>query len=208
MAVSTYTAVSSTDNSASAPSRHCVQKNSQIDGAPDCNLADKTSHIHTITIENQSDGSARPSINFSKPMSDSHEPVQFVKWGIHWQAPAKMLSLFVAGVALAIGHHCYYRSLAGTKVIPTASLTSAWDTDRQEWKIRFGTAFAFLAKACLTTAIAIAYTQHIWASCKRKAYSISGLDALFSATSNVFAFISLELTMRAKVGALLAALVW
>jgi hypothetical protein len=208
MVVSTYAAVSSTDNSVPAPNRNHVHTDSQIDAAPGCDLADETTHLHTIPIENQSDGSARPSINFSKPMPGSYEPVHLVKWGVHWLAPAKMLSLFVAGVALAIGHHCYYRSLAGTKVIPTASIVSAWDTDRQEWKIRFGTAFAFLAKTCLATAIAVAYTQHIWASCKRKAYSISGLDALFSATSDVFAFASLELTLRAKVGALLAALVW
>ncbi|CAN9173861.1 unnamed protein product [Alternaria alternata] len=131
-----------------------------------------------------------------------------VKWGIYWLAPAKMLSLFIAGIALAVGHHCYYRSLAGTKVMPTDIAASAWDIDRQEWKIRFGTAFAFLAKTCLATSIAIAYTQHIWATCREKAYSISGLDAMFNATSDVLAFASADLTLRSKVAALLAALVW
>lgn len=119
-----------------------------------------------------------------------------------------MLSFFIIGTVLTLGHHCYYSSLAGTEVIPNARITSKWDTDRQEWKIRFRTAFAFLAKTFLAAAIAIAYTQHIWVSCKRTAYSISGLDAMFSATSDIFAFASLELTLGAKVGAHLAAFIW
>jgi hypothetical protein len=144
----------------------------------------------------------------STPAPESNRPAHMVKWGIYWLAPAKMLSLFIAGIALAVGHHCYYRSLAGTKVMPTDIAASAWDIDRQEWKIRFGTAFAFLAKTCLATSIAIAYTQHIWATCREKAYSISGLDAMFNATSDVLAFASADLTLRSKVAALLAALVW
>ena len=123
-------------------------------------------------------------------------------------APDEDAVSIVAGIVLSVGHHCYYQSLTGTEVVTTDRIISQWDTDRQEWKIRFGTAFAFLAKTCLATTITIAYTQHIWATCKREAYSVSGLDALFSATSDLFAFANPELTLRAEVVALLAALVW
>lgn len=117
-----------------------------------------------------------------------------------------MLSLFLGGIALAVGHHCYYQSLSGSEVLPSIDTLFAWDTNRQEWKIRFGIAFAFLEKTSLATAIAIAYTQYLWATCRKKAYSISGLDAMFSAPLDVFAFASSELILRAIVGALLAAL--
>ena len=205
---SEYIAVRTTEHPACAPTCNHMHNKAQIHAGPDCDLAENITRLEPAPIEQKNVNSARPSVVLSKVVPGFHEPAHFVKWGIHWLVPAQMLSLFVAGIGLAIGHHYYYHSLAGTEVMPATRIVSQWDIGRQEWKIRFGTAFAFLAKTCLATAIAIAYTQHVWASCRRKAYSVSGLDALFSATSDVFAFASFELTLRAKVGALLAALVW
>lgn len=204
-----YTAIDSTEYSASMLTDNRTNTKPQDDATLRCDPAGGTARPSSILVEIQSGNPTRRSIKaLPSRISSVHETAPFVKWGIHWLVPAKMLALLVAGIALAIGHHCYYHSLAGTEVLSSANQASTWDTNRQEWKIRFGTAFAFLAKTCLASSIAIAYTQHIWASCRKKAFSISGLDALFSATSDVFAFASLDLTVRAKIDAVLAAFVW
>ena len=209
MAASRYTAISSTEYDVLDSSDDTTDKKIRTSTTIGCDTVWSTARPNSTMIGTQREKPRQPStIVLSTPISRVHEPVHFVQWGIHWLVPAKMLALFATGIALAIGHHCYYHSLAGTEVLSTANQASTWDTNRQEWKIRFGTAFAFLAKTCLASSVAIAYTQHIWASCRRKAYSISGLDALFSATSDVFAFASLDLAVRAKIGAVLAAFVW
>lgn len=139
---------------------------------------------------------------------DLDVPPRVVKWGMDWRVTTKMFLLFISGMALAMGHHYYYHSLAGTIVFPSTDETSEWNLDRQAWKIRFGTAFAFLVKACLATVIVIAYNQYVWIVCKKRSYSISGLDALFSATTDMFALANPELSSTAKMSTLLAALVW
>jgi hypothetical protein len=195
MAVPKYVATSSFETPASLPTDKLLHNNIHRTTGPSYDTPEDISRTGSVST---------PHI----PLKAPQEPAKFVRWGIHWQVPTQMVSLLVAGVALAAGHHVYYQSLVGTKVLPVDDTVSAWNTGRQEWKIRFGTAFAFFAKTCLASSIAIAYTQHIWATCRRKAYSISGLDAMFSATSDVSAFTSPDLTLRAKVGALLAALIW
>lgn len=116
-----------------------------------------------------------------------------------WKAPSKMIALLVAGLVLAIGHHYYYRSLAGNIV------TNSSD---QEWKIRFGTAFAFLVKACFAGAVFLAYTEHAWTSLSNSKYSVGGLNAIFSGPSDPLNFLNTEFLLHAKIAAALAAVVW
>ena len=209
MAASKYTAISSTEYEVLNYPDGKADDENRTDATQRCDPIWSTARPDSIPTENQSEKPTQSSTMVpSTPLSSVQGSAQVVQWGIHWLVPAKMLALLVLGITLAVGHQCYYHSLAGTEVFSTTNQTSAWDTSRQEWKIRFGTAFAFLAKTCLASSIAIAYTQHIWASRRKKAYSISGLDSLFSATSDVFAFASLDLTVRAKIDAVLAAFVW
>jgi hypothetical protein len=127
------------------------------------------------------------------------------KWGVNWRAPFKMLGLLVSGVGLALGHYFYYESLDGTIVIPPKS---RYDLDDQEWHARFGTALAFWVKTCFAAAVAIAYKQSAWLSMRSKAHSISGLDSMFSGTTDILAYFSLDFMLHAKVAALIAGVTW
>ncbi|KAL2074611.1 hypothetical protein VTL71DRAFT_8389 [Oculimacula yallundae] len=193
----TYTAVDSTDNTDSRSTREDKNNDVRVSSLVENEVS---------VSEDSNDKATTPPKVHSYLDPNAPETTQLVKWGINWLVPVKMLALFIGGSALAVGHHCYYQSLVDTRVSSNSSKSSSWDIDSQEWKIRFGTAFAFLAKTFLAAAVSIAYKQHIWATCRRKAYSIAGLDALFSATADLFAFTSSEFTIRAKVSAVLAAL--
>jgi hypothetical protein len=58
-----------------------------------------------------------------------------------------MIALFIIGTVLALAHHFYYETLNGTEVMPTKSnWTLQGIKSGQEWKIRYGTAFAFMTK--------------------------------------------------------------
>ncbi|KAK5996953.1 hypothetical protein PT974_02301 [Cladobotryum mycophilum] len=120
-----------------------------------------------------------------------------------------MVMFFVGATASAIGHDVYYSSLHGTVVVNT---TSKWDLeavrDGQEWKIRFGTGFAFLVKAMFAQAVVIAFQQHLWLTTRNKAITINGLDAMFAAAGSLVSFFNGEFLRKAKVGAILALLVW
>ncbi|KAK3988799.1 hypothetical protein QBC44DRAFT_397347 [Cladorrhinum sp. PSN332] len=131
------------------------------------------------------------------------------RWGIHWQAPTSMITFFVAGLAAAIGHHVFYSSLHDKVVVET---NSRWDLeavrDGQEWKIRFGTALAFLTQSLFAEAIDGAFQQTIWVAAREKAISIEGLDAMFSAGGTIWSFFKFEFIRKASLGALLGLLKW
>lgn len=127
------------------------------------------------------------------------------KWGVNWRAPFKMLGFLVSGVGLAVGHYYYFMSLEGTIVVPPKG---RYDLDDQEWHARFGTALAFLVKTCFVAAVAIAYKQSAWLNMRSKAHSVSGLDSMFSGTTDILAFFSLDFMLHAKVAALIAGVTW
>jgi hypothetical protein len=116
-----------------------------------------------------------------------------------------MLGLLVSGVGLALGHYFYFHSLEGTIVIPSKGL---YDLHDQEWHARFGTAIAFLVKTCFAAAVAIAYKQVAWLNMRSKAHSVSGLDSMFSGTTDLLAYLSLDFTLHAKFAALIAGVTW
>lgn len=119
-------------------------------------------------------------------------------WGIDWLVPTQMVALLVIGTLLAVGHHLFYSSLAGH---PVGKIS-------QTWAIRYGTAFTFLVKASLVSAVSTAYTQHIWVMFRKKSMSIGALDATLSATRDPFSFLSLEMLNRVKIGTALALIIW
>ncbi|KAH6708738.1 hypothetical protein BKA61DRAFT_678587 [Leptodontidium sp. MPI-SDFR-AT-0119] len=119
-------------------------------------------------------------------------------WRIDWLVPTQMVGLLVIGTLLAVGHHLFYSSLAGH---PIGKIS-------QQWATRYGTAFTFLVKASLISAISTAYIQHIWVMFRKKPMSIGTLDATFSATTDPFSFLNLEMLNRVKIGTVLALLIW
>jgi hypothetical protein len=57
-------------------------------------------------------------------------------------------------------------------------------------------------------AVGVAYSQHLWMTVRKKSMTISGLDAMFGAVNDIFAFLTLDFVKQAKLGAFLALLVW
>ena len=142
--------------------------------------------------------------------AEQHAKSPAVRWGIHWRAPTAMIGFFLAGIALAAGHFKYYDYLDGKEVF---NVDSGWWTadairSSQEWKIRFGTAFAFATKTAFAGAVVAAYNQRLYVSTKDSAITVEGLDALFAATNDIFSFTSLDFISNAKLAAMLAALAW
>ncbi|KAF4635830.1 hypothetical protein G7Y89_g2260 [Cudoniella acicularis] len=136
---------------------------------------------------------------------DSRQSLRQVEWGVNWKAPVKMVGLLIAGAGIALGHHFYYHYLDKKEV---STDDSKWNLKSQQWELRYGNAFAFLAKTCLAASISVAYQQHIWTTMRRKSIAISGLDATFGATKDLFSFLNTSFLFNVKVGVALAALTW
>jgi hypothetical protein len=124
---------------------------------------------------------------------------KYVKWGIHWSQPSYVLLLTVSAIALALGHHFYYKSLNGT---PAGSAT------RQQWSITFGSSFAYLVVHFLGAAIVAAYSQYIWSIVRKRGYTLEALDNLFAMTSDPRAFFNWEVLKHGRFAVLLALMTW
>lgn len=74
--------------------------------------------------------------------------------------------------------------------------------------IAYGTAFAFVAKACMVAAVVCAYTQYIWSDFRKKLIKVSTIDSTFSATSSVVSMRDLRFIWTCKTSALLATIAW
>lgn len=118
---------------------------------------------------------------------------------IHWVSPTNMVGLFFCGIAFAVGHHIYYKSLADTIID---------DLYHQEKAKRYGNALAFLSKTCLAAAVSVAYHQQIWRTFRVKALSVGAIDAAFSAATDLTALMRWELIVKANIGAALAFIIW
>ncbi|KAK0738960.1 hypothetical protein B0T18DRAFT_335140 [Schizothecium vesticola] len=107
-----------------------------------------------------------------------------------------MYLFFGFGLACAIGHHVYYTRLDGK---PAAD---------QLQMLRYGMALSFAAKAGLSAAVLVAFHQRIWMTVRTRLLSVAAVDALFSVTEDLAAFLSWEMVKNAKVAAGLALFIW
>jgi hypothetical protein len=137
--------------------------------------------------------------NGSVYTAQSKPPRNVVQWGVPISKQIRMIGFVILGILLALGHHLFFSSLNTTVV---------GSTSRQQWAIAFGTAFAFLIASFLGLAVSSAYTQFIWAYLRKNTLSLRGIDKIFSLTSDLTGFLSLELMKRAKAVILFAILSW
>ncbi|KAH8883165.1 hypothetical protein GQ53DRAFT_732685 [Thozetella sp. PMI_491] len=121
------------------------------------------------------------------------------RWGVSWQFPASVVTLFVASFTLALGHHLYYSSLEDTIVLSES---------QQSWATRIGTGFAFITKTGLTISVGIAGTQQLWRTLRHKAVSIDGIDGMFSVMSDPTALFKPGVLAHAKTLCLFALVSW
>ncbi|KAF2137403.1 uncharacterized protein K452DRAFT_341160 [Aplosporella prunicola CBS 121167] len=145
---------------------------------------------------------AEPLIHESSASSNAavesdHKASQAPKLGL--VAPISMAVAFVAGIAFSAGHHFYYSWLDGQVV---------GSTDTQQYSLRFGNAFVFLAKCCFCASANVAFTQWLWRALRQKYISTKGLDAAFSANETLLSFFDLDMLSKVKIGAILAAATW
>lgn len=106
--------------------------------------------------------------------------------GISWSAPTIILGGLIIGSALAIGHHFFYASLNGTIPPHDVYVFSGLNISKQQIYLAAGTAFAFLVKACLSTALYTAYVQILWRKIKhgRREVAVARIDHITSVFSN------------------------
>jgi hypothetical protein len=122
---------------------------------------------------------------------------EIAQWHIHWTTPALIGSLFVAGVAAAVGHHFFYSHLNGQP---------AHD---QLKKIRWGTALAFFVKSTMVGTSIMCNRQRIWRTFRTKAMTIEGIDGLFSAPEDPTQFfINGEMWKNGKLATFMALCCW
>lgn len=111
-----------------------------------------------------------------------------------------MFGSFLAGVALAFGHHFFYLSLDKK---PTGNAIF-----QQQVNTNIGTALAFLVKMFLVIAVGAAYVQLFWRQVKAEQVAISRVDSLFALRSNALEFFSLGTLRRYPVLALIGLFSW
>lgn len=117
-------------------------------------------------------------------------------WNIFRSPSWAMYLCYLFGIGVAFGHHFFYSSLAGKPA------------DNQLLMLRYGAALAYLVKASFVAAVALAYRQQVWATCRRKDLKMSTLDCLFAAADDLTALFNLEFMKMAKVGLTLALIIW
>jgi hypothetical protein len=137
--------------------------------------------------------------NLEEDSSETADQEKYVKWGIAWKTPFMMVVWALLGLGWALGHHFYYQSLDGTR---------AGSSSRQNWAVRFGTALSFLVVTCVRASCDSVYKQYIWTLFKRRSFSLSTVDGLFSATQDPRSLMSLEFLQHAKVAYLIATICW
>lgn len=104
-----------------------------------------------------------------------------------WQAPTTILLSLLAGVFFALGHHLFYRHLNGREVSDGHVRVFGSNMPPQQLNVAIGTAFAFLVKASLVTAVSTAYLQVLWRALLRatRGSTLGDLDTTFSVLSNI-----------------------
>jgi hypothetical protein len=113
-----------------------------------------------------------------------------------WQSYSLIYVLLLLGIMAAISHHLFYSSLVGKEAVGQLKM------------LRYGTALSYIVKASLVGAVVISFRQQVWATCSRKALSISAIDSLFVAGNDPLGLLNLEIFSKAKVAVFLVAIVW
>lgn len=130
--------------------------------------------------------------------------------GVYWLAPASASGALLAGLLFMIGHHLFYQNLHGTPVSDNTLFD--FDISQQQINIAVGTAFAFLAKACMVLAISTSFVQMFWraisAQSREAAPTLERVDAVHSTLDNAFEMFNLRSWYAHPLLMLVAGLAW
>ena len=129
---------------------------------------------------------------------------------VHWLVPVSMVGSLIVSILLAVGHHLFYSSLGGT--VPPQSMyrVAGLHISGQALYLAIGTTFAFLARSCLTFAMALSYTQLAWYAVKRSSRhpTVSNIDNVTSALRNLLVILNIFAWFKWPLMLLVALLSW
>lgn len=129
-----------------------------------------------------------------------------------WQAPCRMLVSPCSGFAIALIHHLFHQGLAERQARDDEYSMGGLRYNRQQANIAIGTFLAFLVKTSTVLTVTIAYRQRFWtyarSSSRRQGIAMSHLDAITSATTNMFSPCHLSSFRKQPLLLLLAFTAW
>lgn len=119
-----------------------------------------------------------------------------------------MFGFLLASVLLALGHHLFYRNLAGTP--PPSYSIPGLGVSRQEINLAVGSTFANLVRSCLGFAVSLAYVQLVWHTTKRSKRDIhvADLDKALSARSDFLVILNVRAWCKWPLVFVVAAVTW
>lgn len=124
----------------------------------------------------------------------------FKKRHVHkWKSPLLMVGFFTLGLAFSLAHCIFYPKLKDNVV---------GNSDSQEEKLRFGTAFAFLAQITLGASVWTTYTQWLWRTVRHKDMTVDVLNAAFGADTSVLFLLNFAMLEKLRLGSLMALFAW
>ncbi|GAB7365598.1 hypothetical protein MBLNU230_g6667t1 [Neophaeotheca triangularis] len=123
-----------------------------------------------------------------------------------------MVLPLIAGIAFAAGHHLFYLHLDGSPINDKGHELAGWELSDQQLNIAVGTAFAFLVKASLVTAMTAAYVQLFWKMIRAENYTakvtLGGIDRSAAALRDVLALCHPTFALRFPLLAVFALFTW
>jgi hypothetical protein len=146
------------------------------------------------------------SMAFTKALAFAHRPSDDDK--VHWRAPTFMIASLLVGVAFAIGHHEFYRSLHHTEVRSASyEFVAGWEITAQQLNTAGGTAFAFAVKASLVFAVSTAYVQLLFRAIAKVGHRVAHIDSWFSGLGDITSLFAVT-TWKQPLLAVVALTVW
>lgn len=127
-----------------------------------------------------------------------------------WQAPSTITLSLIAGLLFAVGHHLFYQHLDSRKVASEDVRILGSRISPQQLNVAIGTAFAFLVKASLVTAVSTSYLQLLWRALLRAARgsTLGDLDTAFSGLNNIISLSKVWVWWRLPLLLALAIVAW
>jgi hypothetical protein len=122
-----------------------------------------------------------------------------------------MLLAFSAGIALAVGHHFFYQSLAGTPATAASYDVFGFETSKQQLSIALGTSFALGAKTCFMIAASTVYVQAFWREASKsgaKQMTLAQIDAAYGVLSNLTGLFAISVWARHPILLFIAIVSW
>lgn len=129
---------------------------------------------------------------------------------IHWRALCILNGSLLLSTALALGHHFFNQSLAGTTVSTANDLTiGTWaGVPSQKFNSAIGNTFASLFRTFLTITATTAYLQIMWRSLKAESTNLIVVDAISGIPANPLGFFNGGAWKKSAILLPLAITIW